>query len=227
MFFNCYRDFEDGTTISALGYDIVLRRRSIGSLQLTSGHLIACDPLSSLETEPFSQAFTPGSYPVSLLVAELRDEERAAYAAIRLGNGEAIRWEVACVQGDGGVLESFEELGYQVESSTGCFMDADTALTLIDYNQIVMPEDNEFDRLVRSQLRKRRKRGPGAATIELGRDLKLPYDDGRNLVVFDAGYGRGVYTTYIGHNENDQIVSVVTDFQVLDFRFPSFSFRGK
>lgn len=229
MFFNYFRDFEDGAAISALGYDIIVRRRSIGSLLLTSGKLVACDPLTSLDTEAFTQRFEPGSYPVYVFVAELRDEERAAYAMIRIAPGEAVRWEVGNVQEPSderrSLLDSPEE-GYSVDSSIGSFMDADTALALIDYKQIVMPEENELERQVRAQVRKRRKRGPGWASIELGSDLKLPYHDQRNLIVFDTGYGPGVYPTYIGRDADDQIVSVVTDFHVLDFRFPSFSFRG-
>lgn len=230
MFFNYFRDFEDGAAISALGYDIIVRRRSIGTLSLTSGKLVACDPLTSLDTEAFFQRFEPGNYQVYMFIAELRDEERAAYVMIRLAPGNAVRWEIANVHEvldeRQGLLNPPEE-GYSVDSSIGSFMDADTALALIDYKQIVMPEENELERQVRAQVRKRRKRGPGWASIALGHDLKLPYPDERNLVAFDTGYGPGVYPTYIGRDADDQIVSVVTDFQVLDFRFPSFSFRGK
>ncbi len=231
MFFNYFRDFEDGATISALGYDIIIRRRSIGTLLLTSGKLVACDPLTSLDSESFFQRFAPGNYPVHMFIAELRDEERAAYAMIKITDGEAVRWEIANVhepeEGVRGLLGKDEEEGYSVDSSIGCFMDADTALTLIDYKQIVMPEEDELEKVVRAQVRKRRKRGPGYAAIELGRDLNLAYNGSQNLVAFDTGYGPGVYPTYIGRDADNQIVSVVTDFLVLDFRFPSFSFRGK
>src|SRR5690606_4134146 len=156
MFFNYFRDFEDGATISALGYDIIIRRRSIGTLLLTSGKLVACDPLTSLDSEAFFQKFEPGSYPVHMFIAELRDEERAAYAMIKITDGEAVRWEVANVQapeeGARGLLEPDEE-GYSVDSSIGCFMDADTASALIDYKQIVMPEEDELEKVVRAPVR--------------------------------------------------------------------------
>lgn len=230
MFFNYFRDFEDGAIISALGYDIIIRRRSIGTLLLTSGKLVACDPLTSLDSEAFFQRFEPGSYPVHMLIAELRDEERAAYTMIKIADGEAVRWEIANVRGPETGIRSLldqDEEGYSVDSSIGCFMDADTALALIDYKQIMMPEDDELEKIVRAQVRKRRKRGPGYAAIELGRDLNLSFHSEQNLVAFDTGYGPGVYPTYIGRDADNQIVSVVTDFHVLDFRFPSFSFRGK
>lgn len=228
--FNCFRDFEDGTTISALGYDIVLRRRSAGSLHLTSGHLIACDPLTALETEPFAQVLPRGVHPVSLFVAELRDELRIAYAMVRVGEGEPVRWEVAEVPAEQNVhpliarLEQ-EDGGFAVDSTVACFMDIDAATSLIDYNQIVLPEENEFEKVLVAGLRKRRKRGYGWTAVDLKADLKIPCEDGRNLVAFDAGYGRGVYTTYFGRDTDDEIVAAVIDFQVLDFRFPSFAFR--
>ncbi|MFU8804793.1 MAG: DUF4241 domain-containing protein [Bradymonadaceae bacterium] len=229
MNFSYFRDFEDGATIGALGYEIVIRRRSVGQLSLPSGSLIACDPLMSLETEPFSVHLSPGTYTVSLIMAELRDETRVAYAMLRLGPGEPLRWEtavVAPVDHKINVLDAIDDVGYSVDSSIGCFMDAETATALLDYQQIVMPEDNDLERLIGSRIRKRRRGGCGSAIVDLKRDLKMPNEDGRNLIAFETGYGRGVYTTYVGFDEEDEIVSVVTDFEVLDLRFPSFRLRS-
>lgn len=227
MHFSCFRDFEDGAIIGALGYEIVLKRRSLGSLYLPSGSLIACDPLTSLDTEPFSVSLTPGEYPVSLIMAELRDEVRVAYATIKLGPKESLRWEKALVGAvdKPSIFDEIDECGYSVDSSIGCFTDADTAAALLDYHQFVLAEDNDFQKILHSRVRRRRRAGVGAALIDLKRDLKVPVDDSRNLIAFETGYGRGVYSTYLGRDEDNQIVSIVTDFEVLDLRFPSFPFR--
>lgn len=234
MRFHAFRDFEDGTIIDGLGFDIVVHRRSVGTINLPSGQLIACDPLHALDTEPFALNLDPGQYPVHLLVAELRDERRNAYAVVRVGEGPVRRWEPAEMslpaansdQPDAprpSLLDTLDEdPGYPVDSSLGAFMDATTAGALIDYHQIVMPEDNDFERLLLARLRKRRRAGAGYGTLDLRRDLKLPMPEGLNLIAFDAGFGPGHYPTYVGLSDEGQIVSVVTDFQVLDLRFPSF-----
>ncbi|RAL21213.1 hypothetical protein DL240_13860 [Lujinxingia litoralis] len=231
MRFHAFRDFEDGTIIDGLGFDIVVHRRSVGSINLPSGQLIACDPLHALDTEPFALELTPGRYPVHLLVAELRDERRNAYAVVRVGEGPVRRWESAELslsaanhdQARPSLLDTIDEdPGYPVDSSLGCFTDARTASALIDYQQIVMPEDNDFERLLLARLRKRRRGGPGFGSLDLRRDLKLPMPEGLNLIAFDTGFGPGHYVTYVGLDEEGEVVSVVTDFQVLDLRFPSF-----
>jgi hypothetical protein len=228
MNFLVFRDFEDGETLAALGYDIVLRRRTLGTLVLPSGSLIACDPLASLETEPFMMTFAPGSYPFSVILAELRDEIRVAYSVLKVGAKEPLRWEKALVSSVDrpSIFDELDEFGYSVESSVGCFVDADTATALLDYQQLVLADDNEYERALHSRVRKRRRNGFGWTNIDLKKDLKLPVEDGRNLIAFETGYGPGVYSTYLGRDEDDAVVSVVTDFEVLDLRFPSFPFRG-
>ena len=65
----------DGATITALGYEIVLRRRAVGTLELPTGRLVACDPLDHPDTEPFAYKVTPGSYPVKLVVDGAADRQ--------------------------------------------------------------------------------------------------------------------------------------------------------
>ncbi len=227
MRFQSFRDFQDGEFLGALGFDIVIHRRFLSELHLPTGQLVACDPLFSLDTEPFSVSLPKGSHPTHLVIAELRDELRVAYAVVDVGQEEARRWEVAELPPipGGDPLAPVDEVGYAVDSTLGAFLDAQTASDLMDYQQIVLPEDDDYERHLWGQIRRRRRHGVGFASLELRKDLKIPVPDDRNLLAFDAGFGPGYYPTYLGYDEEGALTRVVTDFDVLDLRFPSFPLR--
>ena len=225
MSFRAFREFEDGEIIDGVGYDIIVHRRSIGDLVLPSGQLIACDPLQPLESEPFDIQLAPGDYPAHLIIPEMRDEKLVAYAVVNIRSTDVHRWEVAPLppsQNNEVLGGHGDDNGYHVNSSLAAFIDRDTASALLNYHQLVMPEDNDFERHLWGRIHRRRHRGVGWAAIDLHRDLQLPFSDGRNLLSFDAGFGNGYYTTYMGVDADDEISSIVTDFEVLDLRFPSF-----
>jgi len=210
MYHRVFRDFDDGEMISAVGYDIVVRRRSMGKLALPTGKLVACDPREHPGTEPFDFELEAGTYPVRLYIAQLRDENRVAYAAIQVAPGPARRWSHAtCFD---------EHQGYSVISSLGCFMDAQTATRLIEYTEISLYDEDEIDREMHAQFQRSRKRNLGYVSGNIEHEA---LGEG-NLVVFSSGHGEGLYTTYVGYDESGQICRIVTDFEVLDLLFPTY-----
>ena len=217
-----FRSFDDGDTVTALGYDIVMRRRNVGKLQVPSGEIVACDPLKYLETEPFAVALEPGEYPVILVAAELRDDNRIAYAMVEVSNAPATRWQRARLQGDTDDNLLHLDAGYPVDSSVGCFVDAHTASVLMDYTHAVLPDDDEFERALHSGFNKHRQRGYSWAHINLRKHVKIPGTENLNLIAFETGYGPGLYQTWIGRDDNDEVCRIVTDFDVLDLRFNTF-----
>lgn len=225
MLSHTFRRFDDGDTVTALGYDIVIRRRSAGRLELPTGELIACDPLKYLETEPFDVDIPPGDYPVILIVAELRDDDRIAYATLEVSDHEAVRWRRASLQEDEQSNLLHLDAGFPVDSSVAGFLDAQTASVLMDYTHVVLPDDDEFTRSLHNKLNRHSKRGYAWANVHLKRDVKIAGADRLNLVAFEAGYGTGLYETWVGYDDEDQVCKVVTDFQVLDLRFNTFRFR--
>jgi hypothetical protein len=225
MLSTTYRSFDDGDTVTALGYDIVMRRRNVGVLHFPTGEVIACDPLKYLETEPFDVTVNPGSCSVILIIAELRDDNRIAYATLEVSEKEAVRWQRANLQEDEKSNLLHFDAGYPVDSSVGCFMDAHTASVLMDYTQVVMPDEDEFDRALHSGFNRHRKWGYTWANINLGRDVKIPGAENLNIIAFETGYGPGLYETWIGLDENDEVCRIVTDFEVMDLRFNTFRFR--
>jgi hypothetical protein len=225
MLSTTYRSFDDGDTVTALGYDIVIRRRNVGSLHFPTGEIIACDPLKYLETEPFDITIEPGTCSVILIIAELRDDHRIAYATLEVNDNEAVRWQRANLQEDEKSNLLHFDAGYPVDSSVGCFMDAQTASVLMDYTQVVMPDEDEFDRALHSGFNRHRKWGCTWANVNLGRDVKISGAEKLNLIAFETGYGPGLYETWIGLDESDEVCRIVTDFDVMDLRFNTFRFR--
>ena len=228
MQFRAFREFEDGEMIDGVGYDIIVHRRSIGDLVLPSGKLIACDPLLTLDSEPFDIDLEPGRYPVHLIIPEMRDERLVAYAVVKVRSTDVRRWELAPLppRSESTLIDPQDENGYTVDSALGGFVDKETASSLLNYHQLVMPEDNDFERHLWGRIHRRRQNGAGWASIDLRRDLQLPFGDGRNILVFDAGFGNGYYNSYVGFDADEKVTSIVTDFEVLDLRFPSFPLRS-
>ncbi|MEM1349147.1 MAG: DUF4241 domain-containing protein [Myxococcota bacterium] len=210
MYHRVFRDFSDGELVSAVGYDIVVRRRSMGKLVLPTGKLVACDPLEHPGTEPFDLEVDPGAYPVRLYIAELRDDKRVAYASIECAPTSPSRWSHAtCFD---------EHHGYSVISSLGAFMDAQTATRNIEYTEITLYDEDEIDREMHAQFQRNRKRNLGYVSGNIAHEA---LGEG-NLIVFSSGHGEGLYTTYVGRDSSGRICRVVTDFEVLDLLFPTF-----
>ena len=135
--------FEDGREVAGEWGRVVLRRREAGELVVTSGCVVACDPLTEPDAEPFLMGVANGRYPVSLSVAHFEDgDQRVAGALVSFAPGGAVaRWEMALVAGDDPAeLEEGEIIGYPVDSGTGCFMDERAARLLAER----MEEDENF-----------------------------------------------------------------------------------
>lgn len=220
MLFRSFRSFEDGETVTGEGFDIVMERRRLGRLAMPTGSLVACDPMYGLETEPFEVTLECGKYPVILFAAQLRDETLPAYAMLKVGEKEPTDWEIATVVGET-PEEANESGGYPVEDEgLGSFMDAGTAKALMDYTHAVMPDDDDYRRAMRRQVFRRGNDGYSWANIHLQRDANISYaPHSLNVIAFDAGFGDGLYTTYIGRDDEGDIQQIVTDFDVLDFNF--------
>lgn len=211
MFPNPFHDIEGGQTVQALGYEITLVRRSVGELMLPSGRLVACDPLVGPETEPFAQRVPAGRHGVFIVVAELRDQVRIAFAGVQFAPGPATRWELATVEGEQPNWRNAQRSGYHVESAVSCFVDASGADIIIDMHHYV-DEEEEFARRMARELRRKRKGSQGSYG-----DLVLDPRTGTNLIVFEAD--PGTYTTYMGYDDDGRLIMAVTDFQVLDYQF--------
>jgi hypothetical protein len=201
--------FQDGQKMVVAEEEILLKCHPIGELVLTSGKLVACDPLVCPEPKPFTVSFRPGSYPVMLSVAHFLDtgDERVACAMIQIGSEVPLRWEMATIPGqDLGSLREREIFGYGVDSEMGCFMDAETAQILMEKLE---HEEGYRERLI-SEFEKTYL--PSWSWM----NICMNPSNGANLIAFSSGFGDGFYATYLGYGSDGRVSRVVTDFDLLD-----------
>lgn len=187
------------------GEKVTMAVLDAGSLDLPSGRLIACDPyVQSIDHEyqrPFVDTVAPGTYPVTLAVAEHHNGHQTV-AAVRLTvrDEPVTEWRMALQAG-----EKLEDLGpdefwgFGVDAGTGVFVDASAldALTRL--------AEDEEDPL---------------AAAELADDDKVFWNmrdkqSGHNVVAFHSGFGDGAYPTWVGRTATGEIAQFVTDLLVV------------
>jgi hypothetical protein len=198
-----YHLFSGSTHLSTL------RPLLVTELFLPTGHLVACDPVAYSNPQPFRQTCPPGRYPV--YVHLLPEEERVAYAELRLRDTPISSWELAVTaQQDPSTLASDEFFGYPVSAGLGCFMDQTTVALLNQHDADLQAElGNQYasyyydyvDDLLYT-----------AEADYLYCTLQPYANQENNAAVFHSGYGDGVYATYAGLDEHGQPVKFVTEF---------------
>jgi hypothetical protein len=197
--------FRDGTRVVVSDgghtsvYDIDVR--TLGKLKLTSGRLTAVDPFFAWIESPFSVTLPKGDHPVQVSLAynAATRTTLVAQAMLRVSNERAVRWEPARFDT---MLEKGLLGGYPVDSGNGSFMDQEAASLLVQDYDFVERLLEELDSNSYDNIR--------WANVVTNRQT------GANLITFEAGYGDGVYLSYVGYSASGQPVAVVTDFAVLD-----------
>lgn len=180
----------------------------VGDVELTSGRIIAVDPLTLFGAQPFVRTVAPGRYRVTIYTAF----GRIAAAAIRFADGEPDHWQPALVQGQEiRQLKDDEFFGYGVDAGLGSFMDAET-LPLVD----------ERDKQVEARLgNKYTSYYDDVLADELtstGHDhvLHQPIAGKKgNVAIFSSGWGDGVYGSFWGLDKAGRPLVLVTDFNVI------------
>lgn len=182
---------------------ITLQQRKLGELVLSTGQVVACDPLVFPETKSFQTTVSPGRYPLFASVAWFaRDNDQCmAYALLQLHVGQPVRWKLATLAGqDNRSLEEDQFFGYPVDSGTACLMDIDAAAGL---QRRFDADRGSVDRLIEDLL--------AHETM----NITLNPWTGANAIVFHAGWGDGVYASYWGYDAEDNLLCLVTDFALL------------
>lgn len=180
----------------------------LGRLKITSGRIVACDPLVYFDAPAFTVTVPPGDYPVRLAYAVLaQDHYRVALARVDFSSEPAVRWEMALTPGQSlGELGRGEVFTYGVDSGTGSFGDADA------FAWAKAQEDGEAlsDAWIAAGDAEGEARG-----IPHG-FLGLPETGPRNnIAMFSSGWGDGGYASWFGYDAQGRVVALVTDFAVV------------
>jgi len=188
--------------------------KKIGLLHVPTGNIVACDPLVEPESEPITQKFPTGTFPVYLYYT--KDDNAIAFAELRFSEAAVAKWQMALVDDqDPKELEENEIFGYAVDSSLGCFMDVEGQKTMLKHEMELMESmgdkftsyyDNYMDNLFFGN----------DAVDEYYCNVK-PYDKNpNNVIVFQSGFGDGFYGSYIGFAKDGSIAKLVTDFNIVE-----------
>ncbi|KIL26159.1 hypothetical protein B4133_2734 [Bacillus altitudinis] len=106
---------------------------SIGEIDLPTGKLVACDMFILSEREPSNKTVKPEKYSVLLNIIRFENEdERIAYAIIKLSSKSSVKWELA--RSDGQIeseLQRDQFSDYGVDTGNGCFIDDHTLKSIL------------------------------------------------------------------------------------------------
>lgn len=198
--------FAKGTKQELKNLEFTLYGVKIGSLKITSGRIVACDPLLIEEYGlPFTYVFPKGSFPVELAIARLENKgETVAFARIRFSDAPVARWEYALLKDQQQLPPGSEDApGYIVDAGHGSFMDED-ALKALDRRKVVRLSGDVY-----KDINSKFRNGWGATVYNSGES---------NLAVFTSGLGDGRYSTYIGFDAAGQPCRLLTDFEIFKWK---------
>lgn len=185
-------------------------RFEIGTLQVPSGKLIACDPLEDYDRRPYSREVPKGAYPVFLY----RDAESNAIgmAKIKISDKKPVKWEMALLKGqDITSLPPEGYFGFYVNNELACFMDAITADLYVECMAAVEEQLGDdfvgyYDNVLVDELDKN-------DDIYVNH---LPAADSQlNLMIFSSGWD-GCFASYWGLDENGEVCCLLTDFNLFE-----------
>ena len=180
--------------------------KDIGKLKISTGKLVACDPLVCPETEAFDISLPAGEYPVQLAIAHIKDDQRVAYAKLIIKNQPVSSWKMALLSGQSlSKLQQDEYFGYSVDSGTGCFGDKHAMDVLCDK----MTKVDDYYEKILNECDKTYVHTWSWCNLQIDDNLKS------NVIVFSTGFGDGLYSTWIGYSEDGDIACVVTDFDIV------------
>lgn len=202
--------YRNGETSNQEGDQLFAKQ--LGYIEITSGHIVACDPFVSEGDQSFTRKVALGKYSIILVVKRLESgDERVAYAMIKFTNEQAIEWELATRAGqEPKQLKEDEFYGYGVNTGMGCFMDAEAALYLQAYEDKLYKEDNDF--YLYEEF---------AEALEQNYKhtwdwLVTRFHDKVDIVMFTTGFGDGMYPSFWGIDQNGEPACLVTDFLIMD-----------
>ncbi|PWN60647.1 DUF4241 domain-containing protein [Chryseobacterium oncorhynchi] len=188
----------------------LLESFEVGKIYLSSGKLVACDPLITNDMLAFSTNFPKGEF--SVMLHKERDSNCVAYAEIVFSNDEITDWKLATTAGQNiKELAKEEVFGYPVESGMGCFMDVDTQNSLNDLEQkLYHNKGADFMGIYEEFFHEYFFDENGA--IDQYAFLKPSAAHPGTIFAFETGYGEGFYASYIAYSKDQSPVKIITEF---------------
>lgn len=178
---------------------------SLGALDLPSGRLAGVDALL-LDGAPYVPSVRPGRYPVQIVVARVPEgDERVAFVQVKLADRPAQLWTNALIEGeDAPALDEDGLSVFEVESGVAGLFD----VTALAGWRAELTHNQGLFRELEQVLRENRRPVWTWARVRAA---------GGSGFLVTAGAGEGEYAAYWGRDRDDAIVSLVLDFDLLDW----------
>ena len=181
-----------------------------GKIHLSTGKIVACDPLITNDMAAFKINFPQGDFPV--VVHKERESNCIAYVEIVFSDAQISEWKLATTEGQDIVeLKGEEIFGYPVESGMGCFMDSESQESLNRLeNRLFHRKGSEFMGIYEEFFHQHFFDENGA--IDQFAFMKPLAEKDGTIFAFETGYGEGFYASYIGFGNENQPVKLITEF---------------
>lgn len=193
-----------------LADNILIDTFDSGKIKITSGKLIACDPLITNDKEAFTAVFPTGEFPV--LIHKEKESNCIAYVEIIFSDESVNTWELAlCIDQKLEDLKGEEIFGYPGQSGMGTLMDLDTQKKLNDLEHLLFErKGDDFMGIYEEFFRPYFFDFDGASN----QFASLKPDDfsDLNLIAFETGYGEGFYASYIAFDRFKKPVKIISEF---------------
>jgi Protein of unknown function (DUF4241) len=183
-----------------------------GFLTITSGEIVAADPFVFLERPAFTQKVPIGRHPVRFAHARVHGAAggRIEFARVDFSTKPITRWQMAVIpENDPATLKPGYIFGYPVDAGTGCFLDRQASVTVTAELAAKTRPENFTEAWINDGDTAGKAKG---LTFYL--DVPVPP---HNIVMFESGWGDGYYASYFGYAADGSVVSLLTDFQVMDW----------
>ncbi len=210
-----FSDFED------LNNNKYYDRFEIGKLNVPTGEIVCTDPIYRELGLPQSWSVSPGKYPVSIYIGLEEDfEGEVAYAEIVFSSNKVSEWKMSLIS-ENLLQDDFEKKMngmYPVENGLGSFSDY---ATWKKYCQKIEgfykknPEGNFYN----DELGRLFKANANMPMSSRGEDwVNYKIDDSDNIIMFGSGWGDGLYSRYVGYDDNAKPVKLITDFIQIQYK---------
>lgn len=192
----------------------------IGKLKVLSGKIVCADPLHRELGFPQIWEVEKGEYPVNIYISlDGEFQGRVAYAELIFSSNRIKSWKLSLID-EYYLKDDFEkELNgmYPVENGLSSFSDFETWKHYDKYVSEYQKQSKELN-FYMDILEPLFKANDGIPKSSRGEDwlnYHIEHYEG-NIIMFGSGWGDGLYSRYIGVDENDQPVKFITDFIQLD-----------
>lgn len=181
-----------------------------GQIMLSTGCLVACDPLITNDMKPFETVFPIGEFPV--FIHKEKESNCIAYAEIVFSDAEISDWKMATTEGQNtNELKEGEIFGYPVESGMGCFMDAETQNQLNMFEQKLYEQKGDgflgiYEEFFHPYFFDENGAINQFALLNVNENFK------GNIFAFETGYGEGFYANYVGFDQENKPAKIITEF---------------